>query len=154
MGCGGSKAPNGTIAAVENPLGQTDTVLAKQATAIVEQSTAASEQAARIADLEEQLRSLRLSSTPGGDRGSSGTKTGGGGGAGGGGAVGGSAGGGSSGGANHTDATGWLTTGQTSENGNKDVMFVCHRSSNENMVVYKGVAAEGIYQGCYPYWIM
>ena len=33
-------------------------------------------------------------------------------------------------------------------------MFVCHRSTNENMVVYKGVAAEGIYQGCYPYWLM
>ena len=54
----------------------------------------------------------------------------------------------------HAAAAGWLATGQTSENGHKDVMFVIHRSTNTNMVVYKGVAEESGYQGCYPYWIM
>eukprot|EP00937_MAST-01D_sp_MAST-1D-sp2_P007130 g7130.t1 len=51
-------------------------------------------------------------------------------------------------------AAGWLNTGRTHANGSADVMFVIHRSSNENLVCYKGVEAEGSHVGCHPYWIM
>ena len=51
-------------------------------------------------------------------------------------------------------AQGWLDTAKTAENGTPDAMFVIHRSTNDNMVVYKGAVEESGYAGCYPYWIM
>ena len=39
-------------------------------------------------------------------------------------------------------AAGWLNTGRTHANGSADVMFVIHRSSNENLVCYKGVVQD------------
>ena len=51
-------------------------------------------------------------------------------------------------------ANGWLDLARTHANGSPDIMFVIHRSSNENLVCYKGVEQEDTHVGCHPYWIM
>ena len=38
--------------------------------------------------------------------------------------------------------------------GSDDIMFIIHRSLNENVVCYKGTELENNYEGCYPFWLM